>query len=252
LNLDEFRKALDVELKRLFGAARQRDELSFLFAVLGINSGIEDAGWQPIAETHALVQDLVGLINAPLSDDTKARMALLLYCHVVEANFLYHCLYNLLLTVDGQLPKIFNFLDKYKQGVPPSVSAKLSEIRSKAAEHGFHGINEIFDEIMRPDIRNAFFHSDYILYGGELRLKHRGSQYANIPLKELYALVEKTLAFFGVFMHLLTEARRSFPNGYLITGRKAPDGRNLCSVQVLVDEDGLANGFTASGPLPIW
>jgi hypothetical protein len=101
-------------------------------------------------------------------------------------------------------------------------------------------------------IRNAFFHSDYILFGGELRLKHRGSQYARIPQAEVFALVEKTLDLFYTFMSLLQEARQSFPKGYRITGRKTPNGQNLSSVEVLVDESGFAIGFSGSDPLPIW
>lgn len=252
MDRDEFRKVFQNEMRRLFQEARQRDELSFLFAVLGINSGSEDAGWQPIHETQALVQDLVGLINGPLHDEAKARMALLLYCHITEANFIYHCLYNLLLIVEGQPPKLFSFIDKYKNGVPPSVSAKVSEIKSKAERSGFSDIKNIFDEIIRPDIRNAFFHSDYIIFNGELRLKHRGSQYARIPLTDVFILVEKTMEFFNAFMKLLSEARRSFPKGHRITGRKSPDGRDLSSINVTVDENGIAIGFSTSDPLPIW
>jgi hypothetical protein len=206
---DEFQKVLDSELSRLFQAARQRDEFSFLFAVLGFNSGKEDAGWQPINETHALAADLLGLLNGPLHDDAKARIALFLYCHIIEANFLYHCLYNLLLTIEGQEPpRVFNFLDKYKDGIPPSVSAKLSEIKAKASAQKFQGINNIFDEIVRSDIRNAFFHSDYILFDGALRLKHRGP--VLIPLSEVFQLVQKTINFFETFMLLRSESLRSF------------------------------------------
>jgi hypothetical protein len=247
-----YRDLVESELRRLFNNARKSDELSFLFAALGVNSGEEDPGWQPIAETQSLVQDLVGLINSPLHDDAKVRIALLLYCHIVEANFLYHCLYNMLLTVAREPPKVFSFLERYKNGVPPSVSSKLVEIKARASQHGFDQIKLVFDEIVRPDIRNAFFHSDYILFAGELRLKHRGSQYASIPQKEVFALVEKTLDPFCTFMNLLGEARRSFPKGYRITGRKTPNGQNLSSVEVLVDEDGVAIGFSGSDPLPIW
>src|SRR6202162_3943559 len=109
----KFQELVNTELGRLFQAARARDELAFLFAVLGMDSGMEDAGWQPIGETQAFVQDLLGLINGPLHQHAKARTALLLYCHIIEANFIYHCLYNLLLTLEGRAPpKVFSFLDK--------------------------------------------------------------------------------------------------------------------------------------------
>jgi hypothetical protein len=248
---DEFKKVLDSELSRLFQAARQRDEFSFLFAVLGFNSGEEDAGWQPINETHALARDLLGLLNGPLHDDAKARLALFLYCHIIEANFLYHCLYNLLLTIEGQQPpKVFNFLDKYKDGIPPSVSAKLSDIKAKANVQKFQGINDIFEEIVRSDIRNAFFHSDYILFDGALRLKHRAP--VLIPLSEVFQLVQKTIDFFETFMQLRNDSLRSFQPGYRITGRKSPRGHNLASIEVLVDAQGFATGFQTSDPLPLW
>lgn len=248
----EFQKVAETEIRRLFQAARQRDECSFLFAVLGINSGEEDPGWQPSDETQALVQDLLGLINGPLHKHAKARIALLLYCHVIEANFLYHCLYNMLLTVDGRPPRLFSFLDKYRDGIPPSVSTKVSIINTKAAELGFDRIKDIFGEIVRPDIRNAFFHSDYILFGDELRLKHRGSQYKRIPLMDMYAIVAKTVDLFTGLKNLMMESRRSFPKGHVITGRKAPDGRNLSSVHVISDEEGVAVGLSTSDPLPVW
>ena len=70
----------------------------------------------------------------------KTRMALLLYCHITEANFIYHCIYNMLLTIEGQSPKVFGFLDKYRIGVPPSVGAKLKEICARANAAGRGGI----------------------------------------------------------------------------------------------------------------
>src|SRR6266566_354700 len=173
MNRAKFQETVTTELQRLFQAARARDEFAFLFAVLGMDSGMEEAGWQPIGEAQAFVQDLLGLINGPLHQHAKVRTGLLLYCHIIEANFIYHCLYNLLLTVEGQAPpKVFSFLDKYKNGIPPGVPVKIGEIKAKAIEHKFLDINAIFDQIVRPEIRDAFLHSDYILIEDELRLKH--------------------------------------------------------------------------------
>jgi hypothetical protein len=249
----KFQELVNTELGRLFQAARARDELAFLFAILGINSGMEEAGWQPIGETQAFVQDLLGLINGPLHQHAKVRVALLLYCHIVEANFINHCLYNLLLTVEGQQPpKVFSFLDKYRNGVPPSVSAKIDEIKAKAIAQQFLDINAIFDQIVRPEIRDAFFHSDYILFENELRLRYRGSQYARIRLPEVMELVQKTTDWFNLFMGLVAASRRSFPKGHRITGRKSPSGHDLGSVEVLLDERGFATGFKASDALPLW
>ena len=252
MNRSEFQKLINNELPRLSQAARERDELAFLLAILGMNSEQDDAGWQPIGETQAIVQDLLGLLNGPLHQHAKVRMALLLYCHIIEADFPYHCLYNLLLTLEGrEPPKTFSFLDKHKNGIPPSVPDRLAVIKAKAIEHKFLGINAIFDQIFRPDIRNVFVHSDYVLSGDELRLKHRG-EYARIRLAEVMELVQKTVDWFNSFIGLLIASRRSFPKGHRITGRKSADGRDLCSVEVLLDERGLATGFKPSDALPFW
>ena len=252
MNRSEFQKLVNSELPRLFQAAREHDELAFLFAVLGVNSEKDDAGWQPIGEAQAVVHDVLALINGPLHQHAKVRLALMLYCHIIETDFPYHCLYNLLLTVEGrEPPKTFSFLDKYKSGIPPSVPDRLAAIKAKAIEHKFLGINAIFDQIVRADIRNVFVHSDYVLFGDELRLRHR-DQYASIRLAEVMELVQKTVDWFNSFMALLTASRRSFPKGRRITGRKSAGGRDLCSVEVLVDERGFATGFKTSDALPLW
>jgi hypothetical protein len=102
MNRSEFQKLINSELPRLFQAAREHDELAFLFAVLGVNSEKDDAGWQPIGEAQAVVHDVLTLINGPLLQHAKVRLALMLYCHIIETGFPYHCLYNLLLTVEGR------------------------------------------------------------------------------------------------------------------------------------------------------
>jgi hypothetical protein len=115
------------------------------------------------------------------------RLALLLYCHITEANVAHS---------DGQQPKVFNFLNKYRKGVPPSFNTKIAELRSLVDKLNFNGLSQIFDEIVRTDIRNAFFHPDYILYDGHLRLKHRGSESASIPFDDVTELLGKAIDFF--------------------------------------------------------
>jgi hypothetical protein len=249
---ESFIKLLQDSLRQLFAQARAADEFAFLFSILGINSGEEDMGWQPIGETQQLVRDMLRLLNSPLYDEASLRLALLLYCHITEADYHYHCIYNLLQTIDGQAPKVFNFLDKHQAGRPPSVPAKLASIRLLAEKHSLKELLSVFDKIIRPDIRNAFFHSDYILFEGKLRLKHRGSQISEIPFSEITALAGKTVDYFQGTLLALEEARRSFPKGHQIANRRSQDGRNLCPIQVLFDEAGSANGFSATRPGPFW
>jgi hypothetical protein len=248
----EFKALVDSALTPLFIRAREADELSFLFAVLGINSGMEDAGWQPVGETLDLTKDLVGLINAPLGKHTQVRMALFLYCHLIEVNFLYHCIYNLLLTMEKEPPLLFSFLPFYRGDVPPTVNSKIKEINKRALKVGIDALPRVFEIVFQPQIRNAFFHSDYILFRNELRLKHKGSEIRAYPIEKALDLVRFSVIFFDTFMQRLDEACRSFPKGYRIENRKSKDGQARASVAVTVDEGGRACGFSTSDPLPIW
>jgi len=128
----------DAALERLADAARTKDEFAYLHAILGINGGAEDVGWQPSNESRTFVSELVSLINTPLYIHTKARLALVVYCHITEANFLYHDVFNLLLAADGQPVRMFNFTHKVQNGKPPSVNAKLADIKATADRMG-HG-----------------------------------------------------------------------------------------------------------------
>lgn len=248
----EFRSLADQTFGSLFGKAKKNDEFAFLFAILGINSGEEDIGWQPVNETQNLISDIAGLLQGPLYDDAKLRLALLLYCHVIEASYHYHCIYNLLLTIDGQTPLVFSFLDKYRKGIPPSLAVKIGDIGTLADKHGEVGVRMIFKQIIRPDIRNAFFHSDYIIFDGELRLKHRGSEIAKIPQATIFELLQNTIDFFQMFLNALALARKSFPKDHIIRNRKSSKGTPLASVEILFHEDGSACGFSMSDPLPMW
>jgi hypothetical protein len=242
----------DAALERLADAARTKDEFAYLHAILGINGGAEDVGWQPSNESRTFVSELVSLINTPLHIHTKARLALVVYCHITEANFLYHDVFNLLLAADGQPVRVFNFTHKVQNGKPPSVNAKLADIKATADRMGHGAISAMFDEIWKPEMRNAVFHSDYILFEDELRVKHRVTQIAKIPLEQVFDLLQKTLHLFEAVLDVRDKGRRSFPKGHRITGRKSPKGHNLASIDVTVDEHGWAYGFSSSDPLPIW
>jgi hypothetical protein len=84
---------------------------------------MEDIGWQPINETLALVEDFISMTNSPLKNSAKIRLMLLMYCQITETSYIYHIIYNMLLTIDNEEPpRLFNFLDKYRGPVPPAIN----------------------------------------------------------------------------------------------------------------------------------
>ena len=252
-NFREFEKKAKESLDRLFNSAKKQNEFAYVFSLLGLNSGIEDQGWQPIAETYSLMRDFVGIANAPFNQHTKARLLLLCYTQLTEANYIYHVIYNMLVSIeDENPPKLFSFLDLYNDGKPPSVKSKVALICKKAKEHGHQDIQELLDAVFDYSIRNAVSHADYILYKNELRLKHKGSEIKKIDLEDVFALIQKTIVFFEVFFNVSDAHRKSYADGYIIDNRKNMNGQALARIILKVDPELGLNGFQQSDPLPTW
>lgn len=181
------------------------------------------------------------------------RMALVLYCHISEASYIYHVIYNLLQTIDGKQPKVFNFLSLYTGSKPPSVSKKIQAIKDLAKKVNLHNLADTFSELFFQDIRNAFLHSDYIIYNNEVRLKHKGSKIYPIPFKDMWPIIQNTIQFYGSFMTKQHEALKSFLPGHIIKNRKNDKGYNLSDVKLVINaETRYLEGFEVSDPLPMW
>jgi hypothetical protein len=249
----EFNKTVIKEIDDLFLKAKEIDELAYIFSLLGINSGIEDLSWQPIGETCQLVKDFGTIANSPLNYHAKIRLFLQMYCQVTETSYIYHIVYNMLLTIDNEEPpRVFNFLDKYKGPIPPNVGVKLGLIKDIALKHNLNGIIDLFDKIYDSDIRNAVSHADYVLFDKEFRLKHRGDAIKKIKLDEVYDLVNYAVIFFQTFCQISSKHRKSYKNDYVISNRKGKNGNPLSSIKLTVHESGVLLGFKTVDPLPIW
>jgi hypothetical protein len=248
-----FNKTVEKEIESLFQKSKETDELAYVFSLLGINSGIEDVGWQPINETAKLLEDFGSIANSPLEYHSKIRLLLQMYCQVTETSYIYHIIYNMLLTIDNQEPpRVFNFLNKYRGSIPPNVSIKLKLIKDLASAHKLNGLIDIFNKIYDSDIRNAVSHADYILFENEFRLKHRGDKIKIIKLDEVYDLVNYAAIFFQTFFRITHKHKTSYKNGYVIGNRKGKSGNPLSSITLIVNKPGLLVGFQTSDPLPIW
>ena len=176
-----------------------------------------------------------------------------MYCQVTETSYIYHIIYNMLLTIDNEEPpRVFNFLDKYRGPIPPSVGVKLELIKDLASKHSLNGLTDLFDKIYDSDIRNAVSHADYVLFNKEFRLKHRGDAIKKIKLDEVYDLVNFAVIFFQTFFQITHKHKASYENDYIISNRKGKAGNQLSSIKLIVDESGMLAGFQTIDPLPIW
>jgi hypothetical protein len=222
--------------------------------------GMEDKGWDPYVESRGTLDDLNALMQIELPDDkfsdkhiTVWRLGLLFYNHVIEMDAPYEVLTNLLRfrLGKGYSPNpFFDFLTEAQKKrfrrTGPFPKQKIDIIKKLSAEAKLE-IGEVFDEFFRSDLRNAISHSDFIF--SEEGFRCRGSNGINafrIRFEELNDLLTKAKVFIGTFFGLEREARR-FWGTY--AGKGMPyDPYYKGIMEVLVDDQGLMNGFKVHWP----
>ena len=200
-------------------------------------AGLEDTGWASYQESLTLLEDLKGLWSLDLSretfpepDNTRMRLYLISYCHVTEMNFPYGLMANLLRLRLGKKYAIepFGHLDQranrkskvpsfMRNRRPPSPEAKIKEIEKLSQEVGLPGVGVALRSVYDSVIRNAVYHSDYVLHEGSMRLLsgYRKSKRENVmtprvPFDELFESLEETFAFFSALIVLYNRAKSSF------------------------------------------
>ena len=103
---------------------------------------------------------------------------------------------------------------RYEQ-LPPSVKRVVEAVKAKALESDFTDVVELLEWFFNDAVRNAFFHSDYILFGDELRSReawfvHEGVPGRSLKLAEAADLINRAMVFFSVFIALFEKHCRSY------------------------------------------
>ncbi|MCV0350137.1 MAG: hypothetical protein K5863_08665 [Nitratireductor sp.] len=223
--------------------------------------GMEDKGWDPYAESRAVLNDLNGFFNLELPrkwfhnpDETQWRLGLLIYTHIVEMDAPYEVLLNLLRfrTGGGYSPTpYFDYLSKAEQkafkkrGV--STGRKIEIIKALSEATGL-GVGSIFDDFYNNKLRNAISHSDYILTENGFRCRGgiSGNKGFEISFEELDQILLSAKAFIAAFFSIEQSARRAWGDQ---AGRAIPyDARYKGMMEVLSDRDGLMCGFKIHWP----
>jgi hypothetical protein len=223
--------------------------------------GIEDKGWDPYLESRAILDDLYALAKLDLPEDrfsnpnlTGWRLALLFYNHIVEMDAPYEVLANLLRfrLRKGYSPNPwYAFLTEgekrrfRRSGLfPPQ---KIRILKRLTAEAGLKKTGAIFDEFYRADLRNAISHSDFIFTDDGFRCRRgNGLSAFEISFGDLDDLLTKAKVFIGTFFGLEREARRVWGTHAGSAIPYDPVYKGL--MEVLVDPDGLMNGFKVHWP----
>jgi hypothetical protein len=216
----EIRRCLDA----LFARARKVDEFEYACALLRLR-GMEDAGWDPLTETNVLAADLLGLGMAPLHPHTKTRLGLLLYCHLTEADAVYEVIENMLRATDGDRASAWPFDHLRRGALPPSAARVVADLVDHARRSGRRKLAQILEWEFNSQIRNAFFHSDYILHRDEFRSREasfdqpNGTRASSLWLEQLEDQINRGLLFFQTFTGVFATHVRSYRADRPIEGR---------------------------------
>ena len=190
-------------------------------------AGLENTGWDSYQESLVFLADLKRLWSLDLPAETfpdvtmtRVRLYLLSYAHVTEMNFPYELIANLLRLRLGKKYSINPFghleqVPKPKKGKPGflqnrrplSPETKIKEIEKLSAEAILPEVGAALRSVYDGVIRNAMFHSDYVLHDGSMRLlsTYRKSKAQNVMTKivsfdELMEFVNDAFAFYSALM----------------------------------------------------
>lgn len=155
------------------------------------------------------------------------RLLLLAYCHAIEMNFSYDLIANMIQISQGEryctnwFDKEFSPLLKKEPATYPN--HKIARIKEWAKLAQLEKINEFLSEILLKDVRNAFDHSEYVLYGDEFRIIKVGKQPIVYKLSELIPKLEFGINFVLVLIDLTKEATLTYKENKIVPSRLETD-----------------------------
>ncbi len=230
-------------LSQLLDAARTADEFEYCCSLLRLR-GAEDPGLDALQETYALAQQLVGLIHASLQDRLALRLLLFLYCHITEATDIYAIPANMARIVSGQRYSLNPFTGEMhatgqEARSPASRAERTAELCRSA---GQEAAAELYDTIVHRPVRNAFFHSDYILTAETFNIRHGEGVVIErwpvhrVPLQWLMPKLEAGVNTALALLDLTLERIRSYKANKVLPGYLHGKAAPPVEVELLVDD----------------
>lgn len=199
----------------------------------------------------------MSLLQAPLHDYALVRLGLLLYSHLTEVDAIYEILVNLVRVTTGERYLFDPFADLYwpphkprHEQRPPSAKRVVDRLAEQSRMAGFGEVAELLAWFFSDAMRNAFFHSDYVLYQDELRSREAwfvdgdGRRSRSLKLTEVADLIDRGVLFYRVCMATYTQHRTSYRAEKQIEGRLGAVG-NVIPVTLLADSERGLFGFRA-------
>ena len=173
--------------------AKAQSEFAFIWTLLAVR-GLQDAGWNPFETSIEVIDEMCAVHAKAQTYKAKRHLELWLYGHVVEASEPYETVANLIDISQGGTFHVVRFPPN-DRGVFPSPGVKIDRLREAAQAAGMPDVVAPMREIWDRDLRNAIFHADYSVYGGEVRFRKAGMLSAYVH-DQIMVLVNQALAYF--------------------------------------------------------
>lgn len=180
-------------LDPLFEKAQKKSDFEFILSLLNI-SGYQDAGWIAFETTEDIFLFFNKLKNKIRYGNERLYIFLLLYGLIVEASYPYDLIANLLNVASGNRFLRNNFPDKKtsrNKSRPQLTGEKINKLIEMAYKINIEKAIEPIIEVFDRELRNAIFHSDYVIYGKEIRIPSSKKIFMR---SEVIALINKAIA----------------------------------------------------------
>ncbi|MBA4796364.1 MAG: hypothetical protein H2043_03105 [Rhizobiales bacterium] len=227
LGTKDYLIALSTELSRLYGFARQMNELDFAGSLGGEFRGMQDAGWATTITAQQVFEEIQTYLGRtePISLP-EMRVALMLYCQLSEAGGVYESLKNIMGVVTSQPYNLWPFKDIVrvrkadKRVIAPNANATFKDLATKASEIGMTKLASLLALAFNDEIRNAISHADYVIWNDGLRLRKRNGGYANrLSFEEVGVAITVGVAFYDILREHNRSAMASFNPAREIIGK---------------------------------
>lgn len=237
---------IETHLSNLFETAFKSDSFDMLCTILRVKSHA-DANWDPFEESLDSFNDYSWLIEESKKERggrCVLRIALLIYCQMIEMSAIHEMLANLLRCISGK-PYIISPFDhlqirkkkKHFSWIPPSATSKFGEIKKIAKDAKDEILPKYIDSFFNENVKNAFSHSDYILTESEFRYTEGGPARL-IALSDLNTIINACFDFYRTFLDVYKRWRFAFLQ--LKRFHKWPDYEVL---EILSDKEDGVYGF---------
>ena len=215
----------------LFEEAKDVDEFEFCCAILRIR-GTEGHGWDSLVESSQFMNQVGLLLQTPVDSTLKKRLLLSLYCHATEIDDIYNIIANLLIIIRGEryIMDYFRFVKDENGNKIRYPHQKIKEVKVLAKDTAFEKIGEVMDYFLEKNVRNAFYHSDYVLYKEEFNIIHGDGVLINgiitpaVPYQWLAPKMHTGINFAFEVIKLIEKYRKSYKKEKVVPARFLADG----------------------------